>query len=377
MKEVKLIPEESSLLTALYILSSLVVVVWGIAEAQAFFIPVCIASILAVLMTPVVNILRRLHLPEWLAIIASMITLLAPILSLLYFLGYELQLFIGDLPRITHSLNQFLVHLTQTDLLSRFHLSVDQILPHLTQKALSSAGEGLQFILTSVTRLFEAGIQSFIIFIFTISMVATRKDLRRALEATFTFTSKQQRGHARIQKTTMVDEMIALIQQFLFTRFLIVLIVAGLDFIVLRSFGIKYEMILATFLGGLTLIPAVGFILGLIPTLIISISFHHSAESILGLLGCLIAVSAFESHFLTPKFLGSRLNLNLMATLFGVLAWSHLWGIWGLFLGIPILGIIRIILFQNPSLRRWGLLLADPKVTQRSLAAERRAQKAA
>src|SRR4051812_10653443 len=120
--------------TTLFVLAALVVVLWGLSEARVFFIPVSIAGVLAVLLTAFVGVFRRIGAPDWLAITLSTLGFLLPISSVLYLLGYEIQLFIGDLPRITESLNQFLIHLARTDLPKRFHLAPEEFVPHITQR---------------------------------------------------------------------------------------------------------------------------------------------------------------------------------------------------------------------------------------------------
>ena len=356
---------------SLITLATLVVVVWGVGEARTFLIPVCIAALLAVLMSPLVRFFNRRRFPEWLSIAVSTILLLAPVISALSFLGYEIQLIIRDLPKIGKALNQFILDLAQKELPSSLNISTQTLLPHITERVVNSAGEGLQFILFGVKGVFEAGIQALVVLVLAIVMIAARRDLRHSFEGAMALRkAKKLAVKSNIPKTQspnspdLINSIVQLVEQFILTRVIIVAIVGVLDFIILRGFSIEFSFILATFFGIMTLVPAVGFILGLTPTLIIAISYGHSLGNILGTLGCLTVISAIESHILSPKLLGTRLNLNLLATLLGVLAWSLLWGVWGLLLGVPILGILRIVLCQSPTYRRWGMLLADSKSSE-------------
>ena len=340
----------------LFVLASLVVILWGISSARNFFIPVCIAALIAVLMAPLVRMFLRFRFPEWLAITVSTFLLLTPLLGSLYFLVYEIQAFIHDIPTIARSLNELFTRLAERDLPNPFDISTKNLVPHVTERILSTASHGLEYVLVGVKGLLEASVQLILIMIFAIVMVGSRRELRAALEGVISDPTD-----LTIQPK-MIDQIIGLIEQFLLTRLIITLIVTILDFATLWILGIQYSFILAVFLGIMTLVPAVGFILGIIPALIIAISFKHSIGHVAIMSICLTLVSALESHILTPKLLGTRLNLNLAATFLGLLAFGELWGVWGLFLGVPILAALRIVLYTSPSLRRWGSLLADPKV---------------
>jgi predicted PurR-regulated permease PerM len=51
--------------------------------------------------------------------------------------------------------------------------------------------------------------------------------------------------------------------------------------------------------------------------------------------------------------------MNPVAVFVGVFAWGWLWGLWGLFLGVPILMVIKTVCDRVDDLKAVGELLGD------------------
>jgi len=52
-------------------------------------------------------------------------------------------------------------------------------------------------------------------------------------------------------------------------------------------------------------------------------------------------------------------RINALVTMLDVLVGEMLWGIPGMFLAIPFIGVLKIILDKIPTLKPWGKLLGD------------------
>ncbi|MEZ5055149.1 MAG: AI-2E family transporter [Chitinophagales bacterium] len=47
-----------------------------------------------------------------------------------------------------------------------------------------------------------------------------------------------------------------------------------------------------------------------------------------------------------PIFMGNRTSLNTIAIITGLLFWGYLWGIYGMFLSVPLMVLTKVILSQ-------------------------------
>ena len=352
----------------LFTAALLVIVMWGAAQARPFLVPLCIAALLAFLMAPLVRAMQRLRVPEWLAITTSALLLILPVLGILYTLFIQGQHLLQDFPAIIMSIESELKTLSRHVIVKRFELSSYFQPSVLLGRLASGAGQGVQIAIAGIGAALNAGSQLALILLFSIVMLASRDRLHRS-------AVRLSKTNGNSQSVRMIDDASILIQRFLIARFTIVLIIAAADMVILLAFNLKYALLLATFMGFMTLVPALGFILSVILPILVSLSTGHSAFATLLMFGALAMMSAIENYVLTPKLLGNRLNINALATFVGLFAGGLLWGIWGMLLSVPILGVIRIIFSEIPALQPWGELLAEKDLTNGARAAQK--QKAA
>jgi predicted PurR-regulated permease PerM len=333
-------------------LSLLTVTLWGAQEAASFLIPLSFAALLAFLMTPLVQALRWARTPEWLAIVISIIVILTPIFTLGFFLSREANHFVQNSPAMLDSLQVHWDAVAHSTIGQRLRLGSLMHGSTLRQRAAAEAEQGFKIMLEGLHALLSLGSEVLLVILLAVVMVISRRSLRRGLDHAFD-AWQMSRSHV------VLDESIVLIERFLIARLAIVLFVAIADLIILKAFHVSYFVILAVFLGVMTLIPAVGFIIALTPTLLISLVSENSLLKTVILFGALAVISALESHVLTPKWVGKRINLNLVATFVGLFAGERLWGIPGMFLSLPLLAILRIVFSASPNLKPLGDLISD------------------
>lgn len=75
--------------------------------------------------------------------------------------------------------------------------------------------------------------------------------------------------------------------------------------------------------------------------------------------GVVLLINSVESYVLTPWLTSRSSRMNPVAVFAGVLAWGWLWGIWGLFLGVPILVMIKVVCDRVEDFRAVGELLGE------------------
>ena len=72
-----------------------------------------------------------------------------------------------------------------------------------------------------------------------------------------------------------------------------------------------------------------------------------------------LVINGIEGYLLTPWLSGRASRMNPLAVFVGVLAWGWLWGLWGLFLGMPILMAIKAVCDRVDDLKGVGELLGE------------------
>lgn len=330
----------------------MIVVLWGMWVAQAFFIPISLAALLAFLMAPVMRFLRRHKVPEWMAILLSVILLLLPVAFVLVMVAKQGQSLMQDYPAIAASAHRELLRLAHTSLGQRLHLAQQLSMSTLTERLSNGAGEGIQFFVHSLRTVFEAGTQLVLILLFAVLMLASREHLFRSGKRILSqFES--------IEAGKVLEAVTTLIEKFLLTKMVVIGIISLLSFGALQLLGLKYAFLLGAMTGVLTLLPEVGFIIGLLPVILVAAATQHSLTSHALILASLFLIHLVEANVITPKLVGRRLNLNILSTFVGLFAGGLLWGVWGMFLSVPILGVMRIVFSATPTLQPWAELLSE------------------
>ena len=82
----------------------------------------------------------------------------------------------------------------------------------------------------------------------------------------------------------------------------------------------------------------------------------------------LVGIHIVDANVLLPLIVGSKVRINALITILGVIVGGSAWGISGMFLAIPIIAIAKIVFDRVESLKPWGIILGDEEPKQNRLA---------
>ena len=110
----------------------------------------------------------------------------------------------------------------------------------------------------------------------------------------------------------------------------------------------------------LNYIPFIGpFIATLFPTLLAMTQFE-SWETVLGIFVCLNIIQFVVGSYVEPRVSGSVLSISPFVVLFAIFLWTFIWGLFGTFIGVPIVLAILAFCEQHPCSRWLADLLGGP-----------------
>ena len=114
-----------------------------------------------------------------------------------------------------------------------------------------------------------------------------------------------------------------------------VAIIVALMFIVFFKFiGLRYGVTLGVIAGVLNLVPYLGSFLAMLPALAIGV-IAGGPVMLAKVIVIFIIEQTIEGRFVSPLVLGSQLSIHPITILFVLLTSGTMFGIWGVFLGIP------------------------------------------
>ena len=130
---------------------------------------------------------------------------------------------------------------------------------------------------------------------------------------------------------------------------------------ILLIFGIKHAILIGAIFAVLNLIPYVGALIGNIIGVLLTVSSTQEIWPIFVVLGVIAFVQFLDNNILMPRIVGSKVKINSLATIVGVIIAGALAGISGMFLSLPVIAVLKIIFDRTENLKQWGVLLGDEK----------------
>ncbi len=141
---------------------------------------------------------------------------------------------------------------------------------------------------------------------------------------------------------------------FMFSKYLVgrlfeSVVVGVLCFVVLAALKLPYNTLLSALYGFTNMIPYVGPVVGLVPVVCVAL-FRSPATALLAAL-LLTLVQGFDAWVLSPKVLGDSMGLNPFWVIFALVIGGALFGVVGLLLSTPVMGVLMRMLERSVSRR--------------------------
>ncbi len=148
-------------------------------------------------------------------------------------------------------------------------------------------------------------------------------------------------------------------------KILHIIIIAIVNTLAFRFFGLNYAVLLGVGVGLSVVIPYVGAVLIGIPVILISVIQFGLSYDLLWLLLTYLIIQLADSNLLTPMLFSKALNLDAFSILAAILIFGGLWGFWGVFFAIPLATFIKTLLLGWPTLDGRLPRLPEPVADQR------------
>ena len=334
----------------LFYIQAVILIVGALYFAKPLLVPMSYGLLVAVVLFPLCKKLERKGLPRAISITVGLLSVTILISILLALLLVEINLFNRDLPllkqKIVDGLPQFQKWLSKTIGISMqsqsnwWENAVYNLISNpaeIIKNALTATAETFVtlFLIPIYAALFLYNRSVFVRFLVSIPPPATRELLPNVLEQATSTYSKFIKGMVFVY-----------------------IIVGTLNSIGFLLLGIKHAVLFGILTALMTIIPYVGIIISSLLPLTVAWLTNDSIWYPVGVLAVLSVVQYLEANVIFPKVVGTQLNISTWATLVAAIAGGLLWGISGMILFIPFVGILKIILEQFPTGRIFNILLA-------------------
>ncbi|WP_437344129.1 AI-2E family transporter [Mesorhizobium marinum] len=322
------------LLAGIFILTG----IYALYFARDFVMPVVLAFLLALMLTPIVRFLKKRGMPE--ALSATLLVLLSvgAIGSAGYFLSGPVVQLANDAPAIGRRITARL-----SELRHPFEKFVEA--SHQVEKVTETAQEpGVQrvvlaqpgIISQAAGNLLSGATTAAITFVLSLFLLASGTLFYEKIVQSFTRLSEKKRA------LRIVYDVEREISRYLLT---VAIINAGLGVVIalgLWALGMPNPAVWGVAAAALNFLPYVGALATVLLVAAMSlISFDTLSYALLAP-AFVVMCNIIEGQLVTPLVVGRRLEINAVAIFIAVAFWSWLWGFVGALIAVPLLVIVKV-----------------------------------
>lgn len=123
--------------------------------------------------------------------------------------------------------------------------------------------------------------------------------------------------------------------------------------------GVESAIFFAVLCGILEIIPFIGNLTGTSVTVLAVIAQGGDSKMIITVLITYALVQFIQTYILEPLVVGEQVNINPLFTIMVIVLGELVWGIPGMVLAIPLLGMVKIICDHVPALQPYGFLIGS------------------
>lgn len=341
-------------LPAVTYLATTLLVILLLYYGQTLFVPMFYGLFIAIVLYPICRWLEKHGFSKSMAVTAGLLIVLLLFAALVWLLLLQFSAFRQDLPELRTKLEPSLIDL-QNWLAANFNFSIasQNAWWQKTSENLTGNSSGMVAGIFNKT---VAGLFSlFIIPVFAALFLYNRKDFVLFLEK-LTGDNYKDRLHR------ILDQTILTYFHFIKGMAFVYLIVGVLNSIGLLALGIKHAILFGFLTAIMTIIPYIGiFISALLPITIAWIT-KDSIWYPLGVVGVFVFVQYLEANIIFPRVVATQLNISTWATLVAIIAGGILWGVSGMILFIPFLGMLKLVTDNVPEWEAVNVLIRRNEV---------------
>lgn len=353
---------------------------------RAFFVTICIASMIAFLLDPVVLLVMRLRVPRGLAsFVVCAVSLVLLYLGAvgLYAQGQEIA---ANLPAFGQRVNELVdaaaarmegIENTvyQSLIPKRFQENASVPPPETAaakgkrrraaQPAEPSAPPAIQEVRvqqepTSLIRYAYDYLREFYLTLLMTSFIpflvyfllSWRDRLRSRYLLLF-------EGEGRNAASDAWVGIGAMVRAYVIGNFMLGVLLTIASALLFAAVKMPYWLLAGSISGFLSLVPYIGLPLAMIPPLVASLTATREPAIYVYLVVSVAVLHLLALNLMYPKLVGARVHLNPLVVTIALMFWGMLWGGIGLLLAIPLTAACKAVCDNVESLRPYGRLLGD------------------
>lgn len=314
--------------------------------------PLAFAAFLSMLLSPIVNKLESWKIGRALSIILTLLLVLVVFAGIFSLITAQFVQFSERIPEVTERLKTVTAD-GITFLEETLGISKEQGSKYIQQGISNLIDKSGQYIGSVVSATTSAFTLMSLLPIFIFFLLYYKEMYQTFFRKLF----------ERKEGNTLVDGVLENVQEvtqnYLAGMLTVIGILAVLNTTGLFLIGLEHAIFFGVFASLLAVIPYIGIIIGALPPLLFAFLLGDSLITPLLVIAVFGTVQFLEGNFITPRIVGSKVSINPFMAMLALIIGGELWGISGMILFVPLIGILRVIFEQIEELKPYGYLLGN------------------
>jgi predicted PurR-regulated permease PerM len=322
--------------------------VWFAVHISSILAPFVFSLVLAYVLSPIVERCERWGISRWVTSLILILLLLGVITLVFFFVlpvvVTQFEGILDSLSRIIVDFNSWIWNSSIIKTLERYGFSADEVRTTLTSQfapkledILKSLLQGLLLLASSISNLVTQIIYVVLVPFLTFYILNDLPKIRHRFLMLFAHQFRD-RVEDFLKST---DQVIGLYLRGIITVALVQGIIVGTLFTIV---GIKYALMLGVIAAILDLVPYFGLIITMVLAVIVAaFSDPPVLPKVLFALGSIEALRMFETMYLSPRILGSKVGLHPLVVIFSILVFFNFLGFIGLIVAVPSTALIILL----------------------------------
>ena len=323
---------------AIVVAAGLAVVIVATRAVGSFLGAVFMALILVICLIPLVNWLRRKGLPNWLALLITLVVFVTIIVALVVFLTTAFSQLAEALPTYVDSSETRTAELQAQ--LVRLGIDASDTLALLDLEYPARFIELITSFLASLIGTLALVFVMLMIFVFMfLETSGFSVRLRKGLAPDNPLLARFREFSKDVKEYWWITSAIAFV-------------IAVLDAIFLLILGVDFALLWGAVAFLLSYIPSLGFWLALIPPFLLAWAQFGFGTAMIVFIGYVLINGSIQ-NFVQPKVMGGGVNLSPLVVTISVVVWTWALGPIGAILAIPATMLVKKLFLERYEETRW------------------------
>jgi predicted PurR-regulated permease PerM len=326
--------------------------------AKQVLIPVTFSVFFAMLFTPLSNRMEAIGIKRVFSALISLLIIIVVVLGIGTLVFVQAKRLADELPEIEKRSEQVLQY-SQNVIAEKLNVpkqKQDTLINKQIRQFVESSGSVFKDFISGSVGLFAAAL---LVIIFTFLFLFQREKYE-------TFFIRIMHDTPRKDSEKLIRNISEVAQNYLTGRVLSVLIFTALFTLGFVIIGLKSAFLLAFIAALLTIVPYVGSIIGGLFPFAVALVTEDSTNVAIGALAVIVIIQGIDNYFIEPYVIGGEVNISAFFTILILIVGGMIWGVAGMILFLPMLGVAKIVFDAIPELQVYGYLIGDQQKEKQS-----------